>query len=394
MKTNLLRFTVESFRRIENPYDTAGTRNYLMVVNVKNLPGELWDWRKINVRDAKLSSNVSKGIRETLENDPDSFFFKNRGMTLIVSKVQYDQKSKNVALELADKEYEGLLDGGHTFSVIQKYLEEKDEPADAFVRVEVLEGFTDKDDIVSIVEARNKSTQVQEQGIQELLGTFQPIKAAVKGQPYEGQIAYKEYELDEAGDKKTIDIKDILSYLLCFYTDEFGNSDHPTRAYTQKTGIVRQYAKDMGEGGNKKFEKFVSLLPDILKLRDTINEEFRDMYSNSNRKFGSLPGIKDQAKVRKPILLDFTGKEVNYRLPSAYIYPMLAAFRAAIKCNNRKCEWKSEPIKLFRDLKDGLISRLADQAWHHKNPDKTAKDATTWRGCYDLVRMEMLEREL
>lgn len=394
MKTNLLRFPVESFRRIENPYDVAGTRNYLMVVNIKSIPKELWDWRKINVRDAKLSSNVSKGIRETLENDPDSFFFKNRGMTLIVSKVQYDQKSKNAELELADQEYEGLLDGGHTFSVIRKYLEEKENPADAFVRVEVLEGFTDKDDIVSIVEARNKSTQVQEQGIQELLGTFQPIKDIVSGQQYEGQIAYKEYELGEEGDKKTIDIKDILSYLLCFYTDEFGNSDHPTRAYTQKTGIVKQYAKDMGKDGDKKFKKFIAILPDILRLRDTINEEFREVYNKNNRKFGSLAGIKDQAKVRKPITLDFTGKEVDYRLPSAYIYPILAAFRAAIQCNDQKCGWKTDPIKLFHELKDGLISRLADQAWHHKNPDKTAKDTTTWRGCYDLVRMEMLEKEL
>lgn len=399
MKIDLLRFPVESFRRIENPYDdtdddTVGTRNYLTVVNVKNLPKELRDWREINVRDAKLSSNVSKGIRETLENAPDSFFFKNRGMTLIVSKVQYDQRSKNVELKLVDKECEGLLDGGHTFSVIQKYLEEKENPADAFVRVEILEGFTDKHEIVSIVEARNKSTQVQEQGIQELLGTFQSIKTAVKGQLYEGHIAYKEYELGEEGDRKTIDIKDILSYLLCFYTDEFGNSDHPTRAYGQKTAILRQYAKDMGEGGDKKFEKFIGLLPDILRLHDAINEEFRDVYNKNNRKFGSLAGIKDQAKVRKPVTLDFTGKEVDYRLPSAYIYPILAAFRAVIKCENQKCAWKTNPITLFHKLKDGLISRLAEQALHHKNPDKTAKDTTTWRGCYDLVRMEILEREL
>ena len=62
MKTNLLRIPVESFRRIESPYDVQGTKSYLVVVNIKNLPKELEDWKTVNVRDAKLSSNVSRTL--------------------------------------------------------------------------------------------------------------------------------------------------------------------------------------------------------------------------------------------------------------------------------------------------------------------------------------------
>lgn len=388
----LLRFPVISFRKIVSPYEDEGAKDYVAVANIKELPVEINEWRKINVRAAKISSNVSKGIRETLENAPESFFFKNRGLTLITDKVRFDNSKNVVELELTDKEYQGLLDGGHTFSVIQKYLQEFEDPSDAFVRIEILEGFTDNDEIVGIVEARNKSTQVQEQSIQELLHRFDPIKKVLASQPYAENIGYKEYELSDDQRKKHIDIKDILSYLLCFYTDEFDRDNHPTRAYTQKTGIVVQYAKDMDDSGKQTFKKFIPLIPKILELRDIINEEFKTIYNKVGRKFALLEGVKEKKKNQKPIVLDFTGKAIYYRLPVAYVYPLLAAFRAAVECKNNRCHWKTDPIELFHELKEGLISRLAEQARFHKNADKLGKDSTAWGRCYDLVLMEMMNK--
>lgn len=384
-----LRFPVVSIRKIENPYENTGARDYVAVVNIKNLPEKLDEWRHINVRDAKLGSNVSKGIRETLDNAPDTFFFKNRGITIIAEGVDFDSKNSNIELHFVDKDRQGLLDGGHTFSVIQKYLEETKEPSDAYVRVEIIEGIEDENEIVSIVEARNKSTQVQEQSIQELLHKFEPIKNVLTGQPYEENIAYKEYELTEDGEKKRIDIKEILSYLLCFYTDEFDANNHPVRAYTQKTGIVYQYAKDMDDAGSKSFKKIIHLLPEILKLRDTINLEFRDVYNRVGRKFAALDGIKDGSDVN----LEFIQRQINYRLPVAYIYPLLAAFRACVKCEGNKYQWAIDPIKLWDEIKENLVSRLAEQARAYRNPDKLGKDSVVWGRCYDTALLEILKKK-
>lgn len=385
-----LRFSVVSLRRIENPQKDSKARDYVAVANIKNLPKELDDWRDINVRDARLGSNVSKGILETLENAPDSFFLKNRGITIVAAKVGFDSENSvlEVSFDESDRDHQGLLDGGHTFSVIRKYLEETKNPADAYVRMEIIEGITDENEIVGIVEARNKSTQVQEQGIQELLHKFDPIKTVLVGQPYEDNIAYKEYELTDNGEKKTIDVKDILSYLLCFYTDEFDSNNHPIRAYTQKTGIVRQYAKDMDDNGPETFKKFFPLLPDILKLRDTINLDFKTVYNKIGRKFAALDGIKDDSNDT----LEFLGKEIDYRLPVAYVYPLLAAFRSCVQCEHNKCKWAINPIEFWSEINETLVARLAEQARTHKNPDKFGKDPTVWGRCYDTALLEILKR--
>src|SRR3989344_2721025 len=256
--------------------------------------------------------------------------------------------------------------------------------------MEIIEGITDEVEIVGIVEARNKSTQVQEQGIQELLHKFDPIKEVLADQPYAKNIAYKEYELSEDGvTKKTIDIKDILSYLLCFYTDGFDANTHPIKAYTQKRGIVTQYAEDMDDKGGKTFKKFIPLLPKILKLRDVINRDFKDAYKDVGRRFAWLEGTRDESVDT----LEFLKEEIDYRLPVAYVYPLLAAFRSCVQCDKNKCTWTVDPIKFWDDIKESLVSRLAEQAMAHKNPDKFGKDPVVWGRCYDTALLEILKRK-
>lgn len=387
--STLLKIKAFSLRKIESPYEDEGKKDYVMVVKNSDLHNELDKWRKINVRDAKLSSNVSKSIMNTLVDAPQTFYFRNRGITLIVNRLAYNNMTKIVEIELNNKEQQGLLDGGHTFSVIQEYLNDVKEPSDAYARVEILEGFTDYDEIINIVHARNKSTQVQEQGIQELLHKFDPIKKALRKQPYRKNIAYKEYELGEDGKKKRIDIKDILSYLICFKTDEYNSENHPVKAYTQKTPLVYEYADDMDS--KKTYLKYIQLLPEILMLRDEINENFRRVYNSVGRRFAYLEGIKECKN--KPYVLEFSGKAIDYRLPSAYVYPILAAFRANIKCDSKCCEWKKSPIELFHELEEGLVSRVAEMATKINSPDKTAKDTTVWGRCYDYVDLELMRRQ-
>ena len=398
--STLIRFPVISFRKISTPSDEKLGKTYIAVVNVKNLPQEFDEWRALNPRDPKLSSGVSKKILETLEDQPDLFLLKNRGITILVEGVDFDNQSNTLKVEMSDASLNGLLDGGHTFKVIRSFVDglEQDELADinALVKLEILEGVRDRSDVVGIVEARNTSTQVKEQSIEELKETFVAIKEVLKDKSYADRIAYKEHELLEDGSKKDIDIKEILSYLICFDTESFDKGKHPIKAYSTKAVLVEYFSSRKNE-----MAKYVKLLPEILELRDEIYLGLPDAYNKSANdevggKFGKLTGVTDTASKKRmgDVTLEFTGKKSHYRIPSGFIYPVLASFRNLVGLRGGRCIWKANPIKFFDELKFDLAKRVGGQAKVIRNPNQLGKDTATWQSCYDAVALEVLQRHL
>ncbi len=392
MKSTLIKFPAVSFRKIASPYEDRGGRTYIAVVNVKDVPGDFEDWRGLNPRDPKVSSGVSRQIFDTLTNTPDSFFFKNRGITVIADKVKFDNEKNIVELEMLDKATNGLLDGGHTFRVIQSYVEKlsKEELSDfdAFVKLEILEGIQDRDMVVGIVEARNTSTQVKEQSLEELRRRYSEVQRILSGKEYANRIAYKEYELLEDGSQKDIDIKELLSYLVCFDVEKFDGNTHPIKAYSTKASVVEHF-KDQ-----PRVLKYVPLLPQILELRDVIYQSLPEAYNSQGGKFGKLMGIVEVSNRTRMdrVELPFIKSESSYRIPSGFIYPILAAFRNIVLVKGDRCEWKTDPIKFFHELKVELASRIGEQALEFRNPNKLGKDNATWGRCYDLVQLETLKR--
>ena len=392
MTTNLIKLPVISFRKIASPYDDEGARTYIAVVNVKDIPEELEEWRGLNPRDPKTTSGVAKKIFATLESDPNSFFFRNRGITLIAEKTSFDNQKNLLEIEMADKSRNGLLDGGHTFRVVREFVgnlpEEELKDLNAYVKLEILEGITDPDVVVDIVESRNTSTQVKEQSLEELRGHYEAIKKVLAGKPYADRIAYKEFELSDEGSAKDIDIKDILSFLVCFDVEEFGHDNHPIKAYSTRSSVVEHFKKH-----KDRMTKYIPLLPVILELHDMIYLGLPDAYNSQGGKFGRLTGITEVTNRRiAKIKLLFVGKESSYRIPSGFIYPVLAGFRNVIKSSADKCTWKIDPVKLFEDLKVELANRVGEQALEFRNPNKLGKDKATWRACYDSVELAMLRR--
>jgi hypothetical protein len=395
METTLIKFPAISFRRIIGPNDDSRGRMYIAIVNVKDIPESLDNWRKLNPRDPKINSGVALKIQSTLKDNPEAFLFKNRGITLMVEKVDFNNKQNEIKIEMADEDKNGLLDGGHTFKVIRNYLDglssEDISEINAYVRIEILEGIKNVEEAIGIVESRNTSTQVKEQSIEELKKNYEEIKSVLREQSYSENIAYKEYELLEDGSKKNIDIKDILSYLVCFDTESFGSEKHPIKAYSTKASIVDHF-KDNQE----RMKKYIPLLPVILELRDVIYLELPEAYNHAGGKFGGLTGVSEVSNKKRmhKEKMPFTGKESTYRIPSSFIYPVLASFRNLVKIENDKCSWKTNPIKFFGELKEELAVRLGDQAKELRNPNKLGKDNATWGRCYDLVALETLKRNL
>ena len=372
-ETESIKFPVITFKKLETPYEDDGRKDYIMVVNIKKIPKELDSWLDVNPRHQKVSSSVSKDIKETLETSPENFYFKNRGLTVLANKILYDNKNNEVILKMEDKSLHGLLDGGHTYRIIMNHLNENPDFTDkSFIKIEVLEGFKDRGETIDLVEARNTSAQVKNVSILELNDYFQPIKTALGLQTYKNDISYKEYELYEDGSKKKdIPVQDIISYLICF-DPEYDWNIHPIFAYSSKTATLDYYEKNV-----KKLEKCVSLLPIILKLWDIIQLEYSSLYKG---KLANYQGVK-----KKNSKLRYAEDVCEYKIPRGYIYPILAAFRDLIVCKKDECDFSTDPIKLFHKLKETLFKRVLETAKDMENPNKLGKERLLWQACADIV---------
>lgn len=379
-----LTFPVVSFRNLDTPFHKQGYRDYFAIVEVGDLP-DLTGWRKINVRDPKMTGAVPQAIRDSVHDNPELFAFMNRGIVLAVETVQYDNKTNKVTLILKDPTLHGLLDGGHTYNVLQEEQEALDSPQ--YVRLEILEGFK-AEEIPNLVDARNTSNQVRDQSLMNLSGEFEKLKKALAKTPYSNLIAYKEYEVLPDGEPKPIDVRDIIAILTAFEREHFDEKIHPINSYRSKAACL-QHFKDHKES----YQKIYPLAPDILELYDLIQLHLPELYNKARSgKFGHLTGVTTYTGKRRA-KLNFINKESKYSVPAGFTYPILGGFRALLSKKGGRYVWGKnlDPRKL---LLNGLGETLADTignfALDARNPSKTGKSPLVWQACYQAVRVAYL----
>jgi len=173
-------FPVYSLRNLKTPFGRKpGFRNHVAIIEVQDLP-DLREWRRINVRDPKLTGTLPDDIRESFLSNLDSFVFLNRGIVLAVESLRFEKGAKDKSndddsgtlhLSLSDPDCHGLLDGGHTYAIIRQNRETlREKGAKQYVKVEIIEGF---DDLVKLVEARNSSNQVKDESLMNLAKDFE-----------------------------------------------------------------------------------------------------------------------------------------------------------------------------------------------------------------------------
>ena len=384
MKATTFPLPVFSFRRIETPYEKGhGYRNYLAVVDARHLP-DLSKWRDINVRDAKIQGRVPNAIRKTFSEKPDEFLFMNRGLVLAAAKVDFkgDKDGKLIGLVMKDPKIHGLLDGGHTYRVVEesaKTLLPNDSPR--YVRIEIITGF-DRETISDVVEARNTSNQVRDESLANLRNEFEPLKEVLAAEAYLELIAWSEYEELTLGKSKPIDVRDVISYLVTFDTGAFNSTTHPLIAYKDKRACLRHFQKH-----HSRLRKLYPILPDILRLWDEIHAGWRSWYGEGRAeeagirgRFGKLTAVSGFSEQ-----LYFKGSTSNYRMPEAYKYPLLGAMRAAIKVEGRRAKWAVDPVALLQNVGPQLTSIVGNTVRSTNNPNKVGKDAGTWSSCYLVV---------
>jgi hypothetical protein len=373
-----------SIRRIETPFErTPGYKNYLAVVAIQDLP-DLKSWRKINVRDPKTKGRVPNAIRESLLAHPQEFVFMNRGLVLSAEKVDISEKDKMMKVVFRDPDLHGLLDGGHTYRILME--ERSNADPRQYVRVEIITGF-DPDGISDLVDARNTSNQVKDQSLDNLKGKFDPIKAVLAGKPYEELISWSEYEELETGRPKPVDVRDIISFLVMLDVEAFNGAKQPLIAYKDKRACLNHFRMN-----ERRLKKYYALLPDMLLLWDEIHENWFGWYRDNRSEEagisgrpGGLTGINKDAAQE----LYFKQKQIVGRIPDAYKYPILGAFRAAIETHDGTAGWAMDPFELLKRTGVRLVGVVGNSVRNYNNPNKVGKDVGIWSSCYLILESSL-----
>jgi len=227
---------------------------------------------------------------------------------------------------------------------------------------------------------------------------FEKLKRALAGRPYFDLIAFKEYEVDEDGNPKPIDVREVIAILTVFDKDHFDERTHPINAYRSKAACLEHFKLH-----SSSYEKIYPLANDILELYDYIQLYLPELYNKvrakggdvAGGKFGRLTGVTTYNGKAKARLL-FIGKESKYGVPGGFVYPILGAFRALLEEKGGRYVWGKglDPVKLIQgQLGETLADTIGNFALDARNPSKTGKSPLVWQACYQACQVTYLSRQ-
>lgn len=396
---SLIKIKYNSFRRMEKRSSaTTGVRSYLLIVKLSNIPAQLQEWTNLIPKKVNPESAVFQNIQNTLQTDPHEFSYRNKGLTIVPSKMFNEQSTSTLTIELDNPEICGLIDGKTTLNAILDYLQHLNREAqielEAEVSIEILTGVNDKERLRELVHARNSSVAYEGAMVDE--DSTKAIRQVLEVEGLNKIVAYKYEELAE----KPVDIHSIISYLPLLNPLKFEASDL-VFTLISKNKAVKEYQKFLQatEGQpdlQRQFNSLLLLLPSLLNLRDTIYKELPEVWNQ-------IAGLNYEKLniARKLSKSPFFGSyreslaEEIYSVPDTFIYPLLASFRNNLELNeNGRYQWKVEPNQLWSEAKLELVKKLKELAKSNSfNASKVGKNTLTWSSLSDVMELKLLKRK-
>ncbi len=374
-------FPSKLVRRVPDPvfHEDRGMERHFLFVPVTDVPPDLP--MDPNARVPNIRRSVYREVRESLVCGDGRFHLKHKGITLVAQAVE--KKSDSVyVVHLEDGQ--GVLDGGHTYSLILSEQAKGSLPANQFVKFEVITR-APAEWIAEMAGGLNTSVQVQDMSLDNLGGKFDWIKDIIKAQPYASAIAWRENE------DKDFDGRDLVSLLTCFNIDEFPNdvSDtQPVVAYEKKSAALKMFEQKADS-----YRKLSPIVRDILALHDLIRSDARAHWNEEGGKFGALAFVEYR---KKGFELPFIGGTTEYRLINGALYPILAAFRWMVERDPRTglFRWRGgfgQVKKLWADSAMELL-KMTKQASDElgRNPNAVGKSRNHWANLFARVAMRDL----
>lgn len=385
-----------------------GAKLGVAYVNVLDLPKALDNFMELNPRVPNrttkgiLSGPVVRGILQTLREQPEMMVLKNQGIDILVDAIgQPEYMEGEVAtnilnLSLTDVKKHGIINGGHTYAAIREAIELADdteiaELKHAYVTLHIYTGI-DADQIPEIAEGKNRSKQVDDPSLLNLQGQFDIIRRAMHNHKGEDAIAYHQ------GDKGDMYISEVLVYLSMMNPQRFNERKHPNNLY-YKLALGLKYFNEDILANRLATLSLIKKLPDFLWLSDSIRKLTPEAAKNLGFQFGriKLGGARAGGERYKDTLLPFIDERVDYRVPNAWVYPMLAAFRANLVFDKETntYEWKVPLQKILPEVINDLVGVcVAEHRGNNFRPELVGKKESAYSQCLMKVQLYLASRSL
>ncbi len=369
----------KNIKRLDDPFNR---KRYLYEALVPITEAVKIPLGTANPRFQNLNSDVSREIRESLAETPETFHQRNRGLWIAARQAEYDNQRGRLFLSFPTEEggLYGILDGGHTLRNIEMFLgerEDSDEKPIPYVMLHIRIGV--EDELPELSASLNRSYRLKDYSIMNAEGEFDDLRKLLRKKlPFEGKIDFKE---NGAG---IYDIVDVLQRMSLFCKGIFdGDEDkHPIEAYRSKARCLEYFRKN-----EKEFLALEPILLDCFRLPDQI-ERLLPEVSGSGR-FGGYQFVEPLKKAAVRTSLD--GLEPypdidtwarKYNVSAGITFPIAASLRVLVRrrSDGTVSGWRENPVTFF--LKNGnKLFQPINQA-EDRSPSVLGKDPTLWGKLY------------
>lgn len=379
-------------RRIPDPrfFDEHGIVRYILFVPISGVPEGLPN--DPNARTPNTNKQVYREIAASLldagENVPGTFHLKHKGVTVLAQSVR--KSGDNYVVELGEKH--GILDGGHTYEIIQKNRARMDVsvPEDQYVKFEILTQIPN-DWIAAISGGLNTSVQVQAMSLANLAGKFDWLKEVLDDPKYAKNIAWQE------GDPGEYTARDIIALMTCMnieqYPNDPGNTSHPVVAYEKASKALDAY-----EDAPQQFERMAPILQDTLNLYEMVRYEAPRLWTQSGpRRGNALAFVERRTGRAKTWQFPFIARESEHRVMKGAAFPMFAAFRWMVEIDGITAEYRwrggfdlvrERWMEIAPELMEATIATSNDLG---RKPDAIGKSRSHWSNLHARVAMRDLQ---
>ncbi len=391
-----VKFKVEALRTLTSPYrrgdkdESTFETIYYLLVDMKELPADIP--LDVNPREPKMTTNVARSLLSAVVEPETDFYINNRGIVIAAKSLTFNSADSEVIIDIGNQEDEndkyqyGILDGGHTYTAIMNKRSEIPEDLRKFVRIEVI---TNVQNITRLSDARNTSVQVSDIALFNLDDKFDDIKAAIAGQVYADQVAYKDNE------NKSIHVSEFLRLLYAFDIDKYPDDNAaPVQSYSGKAQVFKRYKQAFE---TPFYKSLTAQLPTLVKLYDIIECELPEKYKEykkaqgvANPRFGSVRGIES---LNNPANTEFLATPTKYSVSSGYIYPIFGAFRSLLGFDAAAgaVSWLFDPIEIWNEVGTSIVQNTFETS---TNPQLAGKDKQLWLSNYRIVETQSLRKLL
>lgn len=342
-----------------------------------------------NVRPASEKKPL-KAMLVTSEEMPETFHVKNRGITYLCERFEFDNSTRSlrVTIPVLPKNWEeiddldvryGIADGGHTFEVVERTIPrfhelkaEDDDWKEPFVRVHFMAtGDEQLDDIEQVVEALNTSLQVQQYTLDEYKNEFDELKEALTHAGFDvGLIAFRENE------EKDWHVIEIIQRLSLFLKDRW-TLTQPAQMYKSKAKALLLY-----KTAREEFRRLFDVIEDVITFPEFIQSELSRGELVQRRSFGRLKSVKP---LKKPFTRAGTPYTTDHRMDTAALYPMVAPFRELLVLKGDRFRWRVNPKEVYRRCAADLYQVLLTRSNKARVPSHLGSDMEYWGACVPIV---------